>query len=188
MSPNVLKSFDFVVVCTLLLMIGSVNGFIVPDLRKVRKIQNFGNQKLFLSSKSDIASLVGAKRAQKFLEDSALLGPIRFVVKNENAILEAVGSYDTVKFKDSDKGPLASLVSDDKTFECHIYLDEIKRIEMVTKDHKSGERLMYITRLFNKDEKPILTGLLQYSGKYEEGSVEWWLKLREIFGENQILN
>mmetsp|Transcript_16000 Transcript_16000/g.24220 ORF Transcript_16000/g.24220 Transcript_16000/m.24220 type:complete len:195 (+) Transcript_16000:88-672(+) len=138
----------------------------------------------------DIGSLEPTARLKRFLEDCAFLGPVRFIVRNEAAILESVGLYEKVAYKDTENGQLASLMSDDKSFECHVYINKVGRIEMVSKEAKDQERgMMYITRVFDKDSQPMLSMLLHYdkeAGGYEEGAVEWWFKMLTVFGETQV--
>lgn len=46
----------------------------------------------------------GRERLEKFLGDCALLGPTRFVCVTDGAILEAVGSFDNLRYTDLPKG------------------------------------------------------------------------------------
>ena len=48
--------------------------------------------------------LEGRERLEKFLGDCALLGPVRFVCITDGAILEAVGSFDNLRYSDLPKG------------------------------------------------------------------------------------
>lgn len=48
--------------------------------------------------------LKGKERLEKFLGDCALLGPVRFVCMTDGAILEAVGSFDNLRYSDNPKG------------------------------------------------------------------------------------
>lgn len=48
--------------------------------------------------------LRGKERLEKFLGDCALLGPVRFVCMTDGAILEAVGSFDNLRYSDNSKG------------------------------------------------------------------------------------
>ncbi|CAM9539886.1 unnamed protein product [Heterosigma akashiwo] len=139
----------------------------------------------------DIDSLEPTARLKRFLEDCAFLGPVRFIVRNEAAVLESAGFYgEKISYLDTEDGQLASLMSDDKSFECHVYINKVGRIEMVSKEAKDQERgMMYITRVFDKDSQPMLSMLLHYdkeAGGYEEGAVEWWFKMLTVFGETQV--
>lgn len=51
-----------------------------------------------------LQDLQGRGRLEKFLADCALLGPVRFVCMTDGAILEAVGSFDNLRYSDLPKG------------------------------------------------------------------------------------
>lgn len=48
--------------------------------------------------------LKGRERLEKFIDDCALLGPVRFVCMTDGAVLEAVGSFDNLRYSDLPKG------------------------------------------------------------------------------------
>lgn len=48
--------------------------------------------------------LTGRERLEKFIDDCGLLGPVRFVCMTDGAILEAVGSFDNIRYSDLPKG------------------------------------------------------------------------------------
>lgn len=48
--------------------------------------------------------LPGKERLEKFIDDCGLLGPVRFVCMTDGAILEAVGSFDNLRYSDLPKG------------------------------------------------------------------------------------
>ena len=48
--------------------------------------------------------LKGRERLEKFIGDCVLLGPIRFVCMTDGAILEAVGSFENLRYSNLDKG------------------------------------------------------------------------------------
>lgn len=54
-----------------------------------------------------LQDLQGRERLEKFLGDCALLGPVRFICITDGAILEAVGSFDNLRYSDLPKGRLA---------------------------------------------------------------------------------
>jgi len=150
----------------------------------------FQKGKMKMSSE-EIELLKGPERVEKFLENCVFLGPVRFIVRNGVSILEAVGEYDNVKYKDMGDKKLASLISDDRSFECHIDILKVGKIEMFTKEKEteSGKRILYLIRMFDLEGEGILTSLLHSSGtEYEEGAVEWWNKTRDLFGEVQIIS
>jgi hypothetical protein len=62
----------------------------------------------------------------EYLEECSALGPVRFVVVGEGAILETVGSFSNLRFSEGVKGRLATLSTDEPCFECHIRLAECK--------------------------------------------------------------
>lgn len=48
--------------------------------------------------------LKGKERLEKFLADCVLMGPVRFVCMTDAAVLEAVGSFDNLRYNDVPKG------------------------------------------------------------------------------------
>uniref|UniRef100_A0A6U1NZN9 Uncharacterized protein n=1 Tax=Fibrocapsa japonica TaxID=94617 RepID=A0A6U1NZN9_9STRA len=138
---------------------------------------------------TSVDGLEGIPRLEKFFQDSSLLGAVRFVVVTDGAILETVGSYENMKINDLDKGKFATFKNSDKSFECHVNMDEVAKITMSTKNAKQGDRILYITRFYDNADKLILSSMLhpEEEGNYEDGSVEWWEQLREVFGEDQRL-
>eukprot|EP00640_Fibrocapsa_japonica_P000455 CAMPEP_0113937924 /NCGR_PEP_ID=MMETSP1339-20121228/4409_1 /TAXON_ID=94617 /ORGANISM="Fibrocapsa japonica" /LENGTH=94 /DNA_ID=CAMNT_0000940839 /DNA_START=438 /DNA_END=722 /DNA_ORIENTATION=- /assembly_acc=CAM_ASM_000762 len=94
-----------------------------------------------------------------------------------------------MKINDLDKGKFATFKNSDKSFECHVNMDEVAKITMSTKNAKQGDRILYITRFYDNADKLILSSMLhpEEEGNYEDGSVEWWEQLREVFGEDQRL-
>lgn len=51
-----------------------------------------------------LQDLQGRERLEKFIGDCVLLGPVRFVCMTDGAILEAVGSFDNLRYSDLAKG------------------------------------------------------------------------------------
>ncbi|KAG5175022.1 hypothetical protein JKP88DRAFT_229445 [Tribonema minus] len=132
--------------------------------------------------------LKGKERLQKYLKDCELLGPVRFVSMNDGAILEAVGSFENLRFNDLEKGTYATLSGDDEGFECHLNIDRVNGITMLTKPAKDASHDLYITRFVDAEGKTVLSAMLQAEGgQYEEGAVAYWTKLREAFGAEQKL-
>lgn len=125
------------------------------------------------------AGPVGIRR---FLGDLEFLGPCRFVVQGNGAILEAVGAFDDLRVSNTPNGMLAT-VSVEKDFECHIKTWQVKAATFVTKEGAEGKQL-YIVRLLDADDTSLLSVIL-HSGSdgYEEGAVEFWNQLKDRFGE-----
>ena len=119
-----------------------------------------------------------------FLKDLELLGPCRFVVVGPGAILEAVGAFEELRV--NDKG-LATVSNDDKSFECHVRLGEVKSAVFAKKE--SGAKTLHIIRLLNDEKTSLLSAILHADedGKVEEGAVEWWEALRKRFGDEVTL-
>eukprot|EP00752_Nemacystus_decipiens_P002425 g2285.t1 len=147
--------------------------------RKARGVQGL--------SASIPSDLQGRERLEKFLADCALLGPVRFVCMTEGAILEAVGSFDNLRYSDLPKGRYAT-VSEGAGFECHLNCDKIKSINMVTKRSPSGTYDLYITRFLDEAGGTLLSAMLHgVDGAYEPGAADYWEKLRQTFGAEQTV-
>jgi len=71
------------------------------------------------------------------------LGPVRFVVVGEGAILETLGSFDNLRFADTPKGRLATLSTESPLFECHVRLSKIEEAAQVVVE-KNGKTLRVI--------------------------------------------
>jgi Haemin-degrading HemS.ChuX domain len=77
---------------------------------------------------------------REYLQECNSLGPVRFVVVGEGAILETVGSFDNLRFSETPKGLLATLSTDDPCFECHIRCFKIDHCQQVVVE-KNGKTL-----------------------------------------------
>ncbi|CAM9569298.1 unnamed protein product [Choristocarpus tenellus] len=159
------------------------NGYLTSQGRKIERPRK-GLRALEASLPKD---LEGSERLERFLEDFEILGPMRFVSVKEGAILECVGSFENFRSSDQSKGRYLT-VSNESGFECHINTDKVKSISMVTKPSKDEKYELYITRLYDAKGDVILAALIHgVDGVYEEGAVEYWKKLRDVFGAEQEL-
>ena len=102
--------------------------------------------------------LVESDRLNIFLNDASKLGAVRFVVVGGGAILEAVGSFDNLRYADSPKSRLATISTDIPCFECHIRVNEVKEIRSI-KIEKFG-KLLRINRFIGFDNNTILSAIL----------------------------
>mmetsp|Transcript_37652 Transcript_37652/g.75341 ORF Transcript_37652/g.75341 Transcript_37652/m.75341 type:complete len:179 (-) Transcript_37652:166-702(-) len=118
------------------------------------------------------------------LKDLEYLGPCRFVLVGPGAILEAVGSFDSLRC--NDKG-LATVSNDDNSFECHIRLNEVRSAQFARKE--TANKTMHIVRLLGDDQKPLLSAILhpEDGDDVDEGAIEFWESLRNRFGEDVAL-
>ncbi len=119
---------------------------------------------------------------ERFIKDLELLGPCRFVVSNEYAILEAVGVFE--RYRTNDK-MLATVSNDNNSFECHLRLQDIAGAEFVTKDRPGGSALNII-RLQDKKGKSLLSAILagEDGEPPEPDAITFWESLRDRFGAN----
>lgn len=119
----------------------------------------------------------GPPSVKRFIEDLELLGDVRLVVVGSGAILETVGSFERLRVNDKQ---LATVSSSDNSFECHIKLAEVRKAAFVIKDGK--EKTLHIIRLLADDESTLLSAILTDQSD-DEGAVDFWMNLRERFGE-----
>ena len=109
---------------------------------------------------------------KRFLADLEFLGPVRFVVVGPGAILEAIGSFENLRTKETPKGLLATVSNEDNSFECHVRCNEIAEAQFI---EKPGEKTMYIIRLLSDGGDSLLSAILHAEdGEYEEGAVDFW--------------
>ncbi len=94
----------------------------------------------------------------QFLGDLAAVGPVRFVVVGNGAILETVGSWSNLRYADTPKGRLATVSTDSPCFECHLRLGEVKEVNNVSVE-KFGKSLR-ITRFLGADGATLLSSIL----------------------------
>ena len=78
---------------------------------------------------------------------------------------------------------LATVSSDDNSFECHLRLNQLASAQFVCKP--VDERSLHIIRLLSNEGKSLLSIILHadQTGEYEDGAVEFWEKLRSKFGD-----
>ncbi|EOD29843.1 hypothetical protein EMIHUDRAFT_233398 [Emiliania huxleyi CCMP1516] len=120
-------------------------------------------------------------RASFFSPHLEFLGPCRFVVQGEGAILEAVGAFEELRVSETPKGALAT-VSVGDSFECHVRLKEVASASFVSKEKPDGKAL-HIVRLLDKEGGPLLSAILHAGPDgYEDGAVSFFERLREKFG------
>ncbi len=94
----------------------------------------------------------------QFLGDLAAVGPVRFVVVGNGAILETVGSWSNLRYADTPKGRLATVSTESPCFECHLRLGEVKEVKNVSVE-KFGKSLR-ITRFLGADGSTLLSSIL----------------------------
>lgn len=67
-------------------------------------------------------------------------------------------------------------------------LASVQGINMVTKKSPAGEHDLYITRFIDEAGETLLSAMLHgVEGAYEPGAADYWEKLRQTFGEEQIV-
>lgn len=122
---------------------------------------------LKLAATSDVQS-AGAthEKLGAFLLDAKCLGAVRFVVVGSGAILEAVGSFDNLRYADTPKGRLATVSTESPCFECHIKLTEVKSVKNVVV--QKFERQLRITRFLGADGATMLSAILHQSESVSE--------------------
>lgn len=94
----------------------------------------------------------------QFLGDLAAVGPVRFVVVGNGAILETVGRWSNLRYADTPKGRLATVSTDEPCFECHLRLGEVKEVKNISVE-KFG-KLLRITRFLGADGSTLLSSIL----------------------------
>ena len=101
---------------------------------------------------------MGKDHLAQFLTELASVGPVRFVVVGNGAILETVGSWSNLRYADTPKGRLATVSSDSPCFECHLRLAEVKEVKNVSVE-KFG-KMLRITRFLGADGSTLLSSIL----------------------------
>ena len=116
-----------------------------------------------------------------FIRDLEYLGPCRFVVSGPGAILEAVGCFEGYREM---KPGLATVSNDDKSFECHLRLEQIRGAQFARKEKE--DTTLHIVRLLDGDSKTMLSAILhpEEGDVVEEGAVKFWDSLRQRFGDD----
>eukprot|EP00636_Phaeomonas_parva_P018060 CAMPEP_0118862876 /NCGR_PEP_ID=MMETSP1163-20130328/7946_1 /TAXON_ID=124430 /ORGANISM="Phaeomonas parva, Strain CCMP2877" /LENGTH=331 /DNA_ID=CAMNT_0006796827 /DNA_START=36 /DNA_END=1031 /DNA_ORIENTATION=- len=142
-----------------------------------------------------------ANTLDDFLEDCGGLGPQRFVVIGEGAILEAAGEFAHLRRSSTPRGELitfsaapaqAGLLS----FELHIKPAEVKNIEMVEKVLGGGGEKLLILRF--RGEAPdggdgpgtaLLSAIMKVGGEDASAPehVEQWYAMRDTYGDGLML-
>jgi len=120
-----------------------------------------------------------------FLQDSAALGTVRFVVVGNGAILETIGSFSNLRYSETTKGRLATLSSDNPIFECHIRLSQVKVIKMieVSKALPTGaNKLLYVVRFLSAEGETLLSSILH--GVEGRENITSWTSLKEKYCGN----
>ncbi|GIL82832.1 hypothetical protein Vretimale_8197 [Volvox reticuliferus] len=125
---------------------------------------------------------------QSLLDDAvnAGLGKVRFIVLGDGAILESVNNFGSVRYNEvPNRGVLATVASEDKSFECHITLSKVREVKFVKSKAKSGEYDIYATRFLGADSKVLMSCLLHgQQGQYDPAAVEAWTNLATKYGES----
>lgn len=101
---------------------------------------------------------MGNNQLAQFLAELASVGPVRFVVVGNGAILETVGSWSNLRYTDTPKGRLATVSTDSPCFECHLRLAEVKEVKNVSVE-KFG-KMLRITRFLGADGSTLLSSIL----------------------------
>ena len=111
--------------------------------------------------------------------DLEFLGPCRFVVVGSGAILEGSGAFENLRHKNG----LATVSSDDNSFECHVRLAEVRKAQFDKKEKE--EKTLHIVRLLGEDDKSLLSAILtgEDGAPVEADAIKFWEKLRECFGD-----
>jgi len=104
----------------------------------------------------------------------------RFVVVGPGAILEGIGAFENLRHKNG----LATVSSDDNSFECHVRLGEVRSAQFATKA-KGPDETLHIVRLLGKDSKSLLSAILtgEDGAPVEDDSIQFFDSLRERFGD-----
>ncbi|EFJ41219.1 hypothetical protein VOLCADRAFT_98770 [Volvox carteri f. nagariensis] len=95
------------------------------------------------------------------------------------------GRHCSVRYNEvPSRGVLATIASDDKSFECHITLSKVKEVKFAKSKAKSGEYDIYATRFLGPDGKVLMSCLLHGNqGVYDPSAVAAWTSLATKYGE-----
>jgi hypothetical protein len=120
---------------------------------------NFRLTRILNSVSEELNSNLAPPNFVNFIKDANALGPVRFVVVAEGAILESIGKFDNLRTSQTSKGLLATLSGDDPIFECHIRLNEVKEIRLVIVE--KFDKILKIIRFFGAKENVLLSAIVQ---------------------------
>ncbi|KAG2490864.1 hypothetical protein HYH03_010782 [Edaphochlamys debaryana] len=133
------------------------------------------------------AAPASTAQLKSLLDDASAagLGQVRFIVLGDGAILESVNNWGGVRYNDvPSRGTLATIASADKSFECHIVLNKVKKALIAKSKAKAGDYDVYAIRFQGEEGKMLLTCLLHgQAGVYQPAAVEAWKKLHEKYGD-----
>jgi hypothetical protein len=117
------------------------------------------------------------------LEECKGLGPVRFVVSGNGAILETIGSFENLRFSELPSGKLATVSTETPRFECHIRCNKVEAAHQVVVE-KNGKKLKII-RFNGRDPEGSQTTFLSAIVHREEGLDSgdgFFEKLQERYG------
>ena len=116
-------------------------------------------QNIFLSSLSSTSlSSINSGSLDNFLKDAESIGNVRFVVVGEGSILEAVGSFQNLRYADTaTRGKLATVSGEDPCFECHLNVDKV--IEVHNKLVNKNGKILRVTRFLDGEGKSLLSAI-----------------------------
>ena len=120
---------------------------------------------------------------REYLEECKGLGPVRFVVSGNGAILETIGSFENLRFSELPSGKLATVSTETPRFECHIRCNKVEAAHQVVVE-KNGKKLKII-RFNGRDPEGSQTTFLSAIVHREEGSDNGdgcFEKLQERYG------
>lgn len=125
--------------------------------------------------------------AEHLIKDMQLLEPLRFVVQGKGAILEAVG---TIGDLGSKKEGVLTFSNDDKSFECHLKLAELREAEFVKKESPNGQ-MLHIIRILGDGGESLISAILhpeEGEDAVDAETIGFWEKLKTKLGEKVELS
>ncbi|CAN0365553.1 unnamed protein product, partial [Ascophyllum nodosum] len=130
---------------------------------------------------SHCQDLDGKERLDKFLADCELMGPVHFACMTEASMLEAVGSFDNLRYDDLPSGRC------DRRRR-HLRSPYCVSIQMVIQRSADDDHDVYITRFRDDKGEIVLSAMLHgEDGAYEPGATDYWKKMRKSFGAEQTI-
>jgi len=121
-----------------------------------------------------------------FLEAASAsnLGKVRFIVMGQGAILESVAEWKGCKYTDiPGKGTLATISTPDKSFECHLYISQLKTVKLAKSQARGATHDVYGIRFTGAEGQMLLTCVLHgNAGQYEPQALAAWQQLAQEFG------
>mmetsp|Transcript_4070 Transcript_4070/g.15716 ORF Transcript_4070/g.15716 Transcript_4070/m.15716 type:complete len:193 (+) Transcript_4070:2463-3041(+) len=141
---------------------------------------------------------------EEFLAECHTLGPMRFVVIGNGAILEAAGEFSNMRHSTTPKGELLTFSASSATdangllsFELHLRPDNVRSIEMVEKLVDEEKKLLILRFRGQTEHQPakethshvILSAILKVGGDdaSHPDCVEQWYHMREQFGDSWVV-